>query len=139
MDALKIDLEIVTPANLVVSETVDEIVLPGSEGYLGVLPGHAPLLTGRAAGEIAYRAAGRARFLAISGGFAEVLQHRVSVLAETCERGEDIDVARATEARDRAKADLARRDATEDDLRHATARLRRAEVRIAVARRLKTS
>ncbi len=139
MDALKIDLEIVTPGSLVVSETVDDLVLPGVEGYLGVLPGHAPLLTGLAAGEISYHAAGRARFLAISGGFAEVLQHRVSVLAETCERGEEIDVARATEARDRAKAELARPGVTEDDVRHAAARLARAEVRIAVAKRVKTS
>ena len=135
MDALKIDLEIVTPGSLVMSETVDDLVLPGSEGYLGVLPGHAPLLTGLAAGEISYHSGGRERYLAISGGFAEVLQHRVSVLAETCERGEEIDVARATEARDGARAELARTDATEDEVRHAEARLKRAEVRIAVAKR----
>ena len=139
MDPLKIDLEIVTPQSLVMSETVDDLVLPGSEGYLGVLPGHAPLLTGLAAGEIVCHSGGRARYLALSGGFAEVLQHRVSVLAETCERGEEIDVARATEARDRAKAELARADATEDDVRHAAARLERAEVRIAVAKRVETS
>ncbi len=139
MDALKIDLEIVTPSSLVVSETVDDLVLPGSEGYLGVLPGHAPLLTGLAAGEISYHAGGRARYLAVSGGFAEVLNHRVSVLAETCERAEEIDVARAREARDRAQAELARADATEDDVRHAEARLARAEARIAVAKRVETS
>ena len=139
MDPLKIDLEIVTPQSLVMSETVDDLVLPGSEGYLGVLPGHAPLLTGLAAGEIVYHSGGRARYLALSGGFAEVLQHRVSVLAETCERGEEIDVARATEARDRAKAELARADATEDDVRHAEAHLERAEVRIAVAKRVGTN
>ncbi len=138
MDALKIDLEIVTPSSLVVSETVDDLVLPGSEGYLGVLPGHAPLLTGLAAGEIVYHSGGRAQYLAISGGFAEVLQHRVSVLAETCERGEEIDVARATAARDGAKGELDRADASEDDVRHAAARLRRAEVRIAVARRVRS-
>ncbi len=135
MDTLKIDLEIVTSGSLVVSETVDDLVLPGSEGYLGVLPGHAPLLTGLAAGEITYHVRDHACHLAISGGFAEVLNHRVSVLAETCERGEEIDVARATEARDRAKAELARPDATDDDVRHATARLERAEVRLAVAKR----
>jgi F-type H+-transporting ATPase subunit epsilon len=139
MDPLKIDLEIVTPGSLVMAETVDDLVLPGSEGYLGVLPGHAPLLTGLAAGEIVYHSAGRARYLAISGGFAEVLQHRVSVLAETCERGEEIDVARAAEARDRARAELARADASEDDVRHAAAHLERAEVRIAVAKRVGTS
>jgi len=134
MDALKIDLEIVTPARLVVSETVDEVVLPGTEGYLGVLPGHAPLLTGLAAGEISYRSGGRVRYLAVSGGFAEVLRHRVSVLAETCERAEEIDVARASAARDQAKTDIGRADAAEADVRRAAARLRKSEVRIAVAK-----
>ena len=134
MDPLKIDLEIVTPGHLVASETVDEVVLPGTEGYLGVLPGHAPLLTGLAAGEISYRSGGRARYLAVSGGFAEVLRHRVSVLAETCERAEEIDVARANDARDRAKSEIGRADGAEADLRNAASRLERAEVRIAVAK-----
>jgi F-type H+-transporting ATPase subunit epsilon len=134
MDALKIDLEIVTPMRLLVSETVDEVVLPGSEGYLGVLPGHAPLLTGLGAGEISYRSGGRVRYLAVSGGFAEVLGHRVSILAETCERAEEIDVPRAATARDLAKAEIGRAGATEADIRHAAARLARAEVRIAVAK-----
>lgn len=139
MDALKIDLEIVTPGRLVMSETADEVVLPGSEGYLGVLPGHAPLLTGLAAGEISYRSGGRARYLAVSGGFAEVLPHRVSVLAETCERAEEIDAARAAASRDRARTEIGRADATESDMRHAGARLARAEVRIAVAKRASAS
>jgi F-type H+-transporting ATPase subunit epsilon len=134
MDALKIDLEIVTPGRLVLSETVDEVVLPGSEGYLGVLPGHAPLLTALGAGEVGYRSGGKTRYLAVSGGFVEVLQHRVSVLAETCERAEEIDVARAAGARDRGKAEIGRPDSTEADIRHAAARLARAEVRIAVAK-----
>ena len=139
MDALKIDLEIVTPGRLVLSETVDEVVLPGSEGYMGVLPGHAPLLTALGAGEVSYRAGGKTRYLALSGGFAEVLQHRVSVLAETCERAEEIDVARAAASRDRARTELARADATEADVRHAGARFARAEVRIAVAKRASAS
>jgi len=134
MDALKIDLEIVTPERLVLSETVDELVLPGSEGYLGVMPGHAPLLTGLGPGEIGYRSGGRDRYLAVSGGFAEVLQHRVSVLAETCERAEEIDLDRATVARDEAKSVLARTGAAEEEVRHAASRLGRAEVRIAVAK-----
>jgi F-type H+-transporting ATPase subunit epsilon len=134
MDPLKIDLEIVTPARLVVSETVDEVVLPGSEGYLGVLPGHAPLLTGIAAGEISYRVSGRVQYLAVSGGFAEVLRHRVSVLAETCERAEEIDVARAEEARTRARTDMTRAGAADADVRHAAQKLKKAEVRLAVAK-----
>jgi F-type H+-transporting ATPase subunit epsilon len=139
MDALKIDLEIVTPGRLVLSETVDEVVLPGSEGYMGVLPGHAPLLTSLGAGEVSYRSGGRTRYLAVCGGFAEVLQHRVSVLAETCERAEEIDVARAVASRDRAKSEIGRADATEADVRHAGTRLARAEVRIAVAKRASAS
>jgi F-type H+-transporting ATPase subunit epsilon len=138
MDALKIDLEIVTPSRLVVSETADEVVLPGAEGYLGVLPGHAPLLTGLAAGEISYRSQGRVQYLAISGGFAEVLRHRVSVLAETCERAEEIDLARANDALERAKSDLGRADAADAEIRRAAARLAKAEVRIAVAKRATT-
>jgi F-type H+-transporting ATPase subunit epsilon len=138
MDPLKIDLEIVTPGRLVASETVDEVVLPGAEGYLGVLPGHAPLLTGLGAGEISYRSGGRVRYLAVSGGFAEVLRHRVSVLAETCERAEEIDVARANDARDRAKSEIGRAEAAEADLRNAASRLERAEVRIAVAKHAST-
>lgn len=135
MDSLKIDLEIVTPERIVVSETVDEVVLPGGEGYLGVLPGHAPLLTSLAAGEIAFRAGGRDRFLAVTGGFAEVLPHRVSVLAAACERAEEIDVERARRDRDAARAEIGRIDARADEVERAAERLRRAEARLAVAKR----
>jgi F-type H+-transporting ATPase subunit epsilon len=85
----KLDLEIVTPERLVLSEVVDEVVLPGSEGYLGVLPGHAPLLTTLGEGEITYRQGARAGRLRVAGGFVEVLRGRVSVLAATCDRAED--------------------------------------------------
>ncbi len=133
MDALRIDLEIVTPDRLVVSETVDEVVLPGSEGSLGVLPGHAPLLTGLAAGELRYRTGGSTRRLAVAGGFAEVLAHRVSVLASACERAEEIDEAQAREDRDRARADLSRPGAGAAEVARAGERLRHAEARLAVA------
>lgn len=135
MDALRIDLEIVTPERLVVSETVDEVVLPGSDGSLGVLPGHAPLLTGLAAGELWYRAGGRTRYLVVSGGFAEVLAHRVSVLAAACERAEEIDVEGAREDRERARADLVRPGAGGAEVARAGERLRHAEARLAVAKR----
>ncbi len=135
MDSLKIDLEIVTPDRLLVSETVDEVVLPGTEGYLGVLPGHAPLLTALAEGEISYRIGNRTWYLAVSGGFAEVLHHRVSLLAETCEKPEEIDLPRAESARDRARAELTKAGSTESDVQRAAAALRRAMVRIRVARR----
>jgi F-type H+-transporting ATPase subunit epsilon len=102
----KLELQIVTPERLVLAEPVDEVLLPGSEGYLGVLPGHAPLLTGLGVGEVEYRVQGRRHFLAVSGGYAEVLRDRVIVLAETAERAEEIDPERAREQRQRAEAIL---------------------------------
>jgi len=102
-----IHLEIVTPEQRLVNEVVDEVVLPGSEGSLGVLPGHTPLLTTLGIGELMYRRGTARRFLAIAWGFAEVLPDRVSVLAEIAERAEGIDRERALKARDRAgTADL---------------------------------
>ena len=130
----KLDLEIVTPDRLVLAATVDEVVLPGSEGYLGVLPGHAPLLTGLAAGELSYRVEGQWRYLAVSGGFAEVLRNRVSILAETCERPEEIDADRAREEKESAESDLAR-ETSEAGLRRARARLQKADARLQVQRR----
>lgn len=135
MDPLTLDLEVVTPERLVVSETVDEVVVPGSEGYLGVLPGHAPLLTALAPGELSYRAGGRTRRLAVSLGFAEVLPHRVSVLAQTCERAEEIDVERALADLESARADLSRPDADAAEAERAAHRVRRAEARLAVAKK----
>jgi F-type H+-transporting ATPase subunit epsilon len=91
----KITLEIVTPKRRVYARDVDEIVLPGTEGSFGVLPGHAPLLAGLAPGVAEARAGGESQYMAISSGFAEVLADRVIVLAETCERAEEIDDERA--------------------------------------------
>src|SRR5258706_15542162 len=102
----KIQLDIVTPERGVVSEAVDGIILPGSEGYLGVLPGHAPLLTSLKVGQISYRQEGRVHQLAVAWGFAEVLPDRVSVLADIAERAEDIDTERARQARERAEERL---------------------------------
>jgi F-type H+-transporting ATPase subunit epsilon len=90
-----ITLELVTPERKVLTETVDEVVLPGAEGSLGVLPGHAPLLTMLGAGELTWARGGQIHHLAASGGFAEVLPDRVIVLAETAERAEEIDPDRA--------------------------------------------
>src|SRR2546422_5937969 len=86
-----IHLEVVTPDTRVVSEVVDAVVLPGSEGSLGVLPGHTPLLTTLGIGELAYSRGGAKGYVAIAWGFAEVLPDRVSVLAEIAERAEGID------------------------------------------------
>jgi F-type H+-transporting ATPase subunit epsilon len=126
-------LEVVTPDRLVLSQPVDEVVLPSVEGYMGVLPGHAPLLAKLGVGHIAYRSGGRTRLLAVSGGFAEVQPSAVSVLAETCEPAEEIDVERARAAKERAEAAL-RTSASEHEFRTAEVSLRKALSRIETQR-----
>jgi F-type H+-transporting ATPase subunit epsilon len=100
-------LEIVTPDRPLVRAEVDEVELPGAEGYLGVLPGHTPLLTLLHIGELWYRQGSAKTYLAVASGFAEVLPDRVTVLAQLAERAEDIDVPRAQAALQRATARLA--------------------------------
>jgi F-type H+-transporting ATPase subunit epsilon len=102
-----IDLQIVTPDRLIVRESVDEVEIPGTEGYFGVLPGHTPLLASLAVGEMWYRKGQEKTYLSLAYGFAEVLPDRVTILAQLAERAEEIDVARAEEARKRAEARLA--------------------------------
>jgi len=126
-----IQLVVVTPVNQLLSEAVTEVQLPGADGYLGVLPGHAPLITELGIGELTYKTAnGQTGLLAIIHGFAEVLSERVSVLAETAERPEDIDVNRAQEALQRAQELIAR--GGDIDWDRASASLQRALVRIQV-------
>jgi F-type H+-transporting ATPase subunit epsilon len=103
-----IHLTIVTPERKLVDTRVDEVVLPGSEGYLGVLPGHAPLLTALRVGEINYRHGAQTQRASVAWGFAEVLEDSVRVLADIAERAEDIDLERAKAARDRAMDRLKR-------------------------------
>jgi F-type H+-transporting ATPase subunit epsilon len=102
-----LDLEIVAPDKLLVHDQVDEVEIPGSEGYFGVLPGHTPLLASLAVGELWYRRGAEKTYLAIAFGFAEVLPDRVTILAQLAERAEDIDVSRAEEARTRAESRIA--------------------------------
>jgi F-type H+-transporting ATPase subunit epsilon len=128
-----INLDIVTPEKRLVSLAVDEVVLPGTEGSMGVLPGHAPLLTGLDVGELMYRRGQVRHYLAVARGFAEVLGDRVTVLAEIAERAEEIDRARAERARDRALGRLRSRD-TETDFKRAQVALEKAVIRIQVAR-----
>ena len=131
----RLTLEIATPMRLVVAEAVDEVVAPGSEGYFGVLPGHAPFLTTLGIGEISYRM-GRDEFhLAVSGGFAEVRNDKVIVLADTAERPEEIDRARAERARERAEQRLDGRSQDEIDYARASAALMRAVTRQQVSGR----
>src|ERR1700749_4372910 len=101
-----IQLEIVTPERLVVNDKAEYIEIPGKTGYLGVLPGHAPLITELAVGAISYTNAGKTKKLAVAWGFAEVLQNKVTILAETAEKAEEIDTVRAEAAKKKAEAEL---------------------------------
>jgi F-type H+-transporting ATPase subunit epsilon len=125
-------LEIVTPEKLVVKEAVEEAQIPGLDGYLGILPGHAPLITELGVGVITYRAGGTTQTLSVAWGFAEVLQDKVTILAETVERPDEIDVARARQAKERAEQLLQSND-PELDYDRAQDDLRRAETRLKVA------
>jgi F-type H+-transporting ATPase subunit epsilon len=131
-----IELIVVTPERQLVRETTVEVTLPGLEGALGILPGHAPLMTELGIGELTYRQATSSHpiSLAVIGGFAEVLPDRVTVLAETAERAQEIDLARAEAAKARAEKRLASND-TNIDWDRATVALERALIRIQVARK----
>ena len=127
-------LEIVTPEKMVVKDVVEEMQIPGKDGYLGILPGHAPLITELAVGEITYRKAGQTHYLSMAWGFAEVLPDKVTILAETAERPQDIDVKRAQESKQRAEEAL-KTGKTEEDFTRAEDSLKRAETRLDVAGR----
>jgi F-type H+-transporting ATPase subunit epsilon len=131
-----IELIVVTPVRQLLRETVVELTIPGLDGELGILPGHAPLITELGVGEMRYRttSSNQPILLAILHGFAEVLPDRVTILAETAERAEEIDVARAEAAKVRAEQRLASNDANIDWDR-ATISLQRAIIRIQVARK----
>jgi F-type H+-transporting ATPase subunit epsilon len=128
----KIDLEVVTPERRVLAESVDEVVLPGKLGYLGVLPGHAPLLTAIGVGQLEYRTGSTKKYVAVAGGFAEVLPSRVIVLAETAERAEEIDMMRAQEKKAELEAKLRSPDPY-FDFEQANIRLQKALIRVQVA------
>ncbi|HEY3971351.1 MAG TPA: F0F1 ATP synthase subunit epsilon [Candidatus Sulfotelmatobacter sp.] len=129
-DSLK--LEIVTPEKKVVDAAVEEVQIPGKNGYLGVLPGHAPLITELAVGEIKYCENSKEFLLAVAWGFAEVLPDKVTILAETAERPTEIDVERARKSKERAEQRLASGN-TEVDVERALDALHRAETRLDVA------
>ena len=132
-DALQ--LEIATPVRLVVSDMVDEVIAPGSEGYFGVLRGHAPFLTTLGVGELTYRKGRDEYHLAVAGGFAEVRNDKVIVLADSAERPKEIDRERAERARHRAEQRLGDRGQEEIDYARCTAALARALTRLHVAGR----
>jgi F-type H+-transporting ATPase subunit epsilon len=125
-------LEIVTPEKKVVDTAAEEVQIPAKNGYVGILPGHAPLITELAVGEITYRENSTEQRLAVAWGFAEVLPDKVTILAETAERPSEIDVERARKAKERAEQRLASGDPNVEVDRALDA-LQRAEARIDVA------
>jgi F-type H+-transporting ATPase subunit epsilon len=135
--ATKLNLEIVTPDRPLVSEQVDEVELPGADGYFGVLPQHAPLIARLQVGELWYRIGDRKHFLAVSFGFAEVLPDRVTVLARIAEKAEEIDVNRAEAAKRRAEERIASPQA-EMDFERARVALMKSLIRLQVASRART-
>jgi F-type H+-transporting ATPase subunit epsilon len=129
-----IELQIVTPDKRLVREQVDEVEVPGTEGYFGVLPGHTPMLAALAVGEMWYRKGQEKTYLSLAYGFAEVLPDRVTILAHLAERAEDIDPVRAEEARKRAEARLA--NARDVDYERARSALMKSLARLQVSSRI---
>jgi F-type H+-transporting ATPase subunit epsilon len=132
----KLTLEIVTPERALVTEQVDEVQLPGAEGYFGVLPGHTPLLASLTVGEMWYRIGQDKFYLAVAFGFAEILPDRVTVLAQIAERAQDIDVARAEASKKRAEERVGRTSPQSDvDVERARTALMKSQIRLQVASR----
>ena len=129
--ASTIRMELVTPERLVLSEEVDEVVLPGFEGEFGVLPGHTQFLAILNIGILRYRKGSETRTIALGGGYAEVTPERVVVMADTAEPADEIDVERAQRARDRAEAALKTLSLDDEAYAKAYAELQRALVRMA--------
>ena len=130
-------LEVITAEGRVYADDVEALVAPGIDGELGILPHHAPLMTGLQPGEMMIRKEGQETYLVVSGGFLEVMANQVTVLADACERSEEIDEERARVAMQTAQERLAARG-SDLDLESATAAVRRAETRLRVARRRRT-
>lgn len=133
-----IQLQIVTPNREVADEEVDEVSLPGKEGYLGVLPGHAPLLTELQTGTLEYRQDENKHYVAVHWGVAEVLPERVIVLAEVAERAEDIDVDQAEDERRRIEEHLRTLSESDPDIQKTREDLRRAICRLETARQARS-
>jgi F-type H+-transporting ATPase subunit epsilon len=127
-------LEITTPERLLVSTEIDSVQIPGKAGYLGILPQHAPLVSEIAPGTIEYKHGGASEKLAVSWGYVEVLPQQVSVLAETAEKAEEIDVPRAEAAKKRAEERI-RSGGKDVDLDRCMASLARSTARLGAAKR----
>jgi F-type H+-transporting ATPase subunit epsilon len=127
------ELQVVTPDRQIVREDVEEVQAPARGGYLGILPGHAPLLSEMQQGELSYRQGNEWHYLSVFWGFVEVLPDRVVVLAETAERAEEIDLDRARKSQKRAEGRLGKTGETEIDFNRAQVALQRALIRLQVA------
>ena len=139
----KLTLEIVTPDRSLLREEIDEVVVPGTEGELGILPGHTPLLSTLKIGELWYRQGQEKHYLSIAFGFVEVLPDRVTVLADVGERAQEIDVQRAERAKQRAEQRLAQLPPphltqVDLDIERARIALMKALIRLQVASRART-
>ena len=129
----KIQLEVVTPERRVLGEPVDMVTVPGLNGELGVLPGHTPLISQLKTGVLSYLQDGRTTQLLVSGGFVEVRDDHVSVLAEIAERPEEIDVAAARVARERLEKQLGGWSGSDEEMESVKTELARSEVRLQLA------
>jgi F-type H+-transporting ATPase subunit epsilon len=132
-----VTLEIVTPDRSVVHDQVDEVEIPGADGYFGVLPGHTPLLAMLQVGELWYRTGSEKVYVSIAFGFAEVLPDRVTILAQLAEKADEIDIARAEAARRRAE-ELIAKPVPEMDYERARIALMKSLIRLQVATRART-
>jgi F-type H+-transporting ATPase subunit epsilon len=130
----KLQLHIVSADRSLINETVDEVEIPGAEGYFGVLPGHTPLLAVLGAGELWYRQGADRHYFAIAFGFAEIQPDRVTILAEIAERADEIDIARAEAAKKRAEERIAR-PTVDMDAERARIALMKSLIRLQVASR----
>ncbi len=130
-------LELVTPEKVAWQAKADFVVLPAFEGELGILPNHSPVLVQLTEGEVRVTENGEVRRFAVSGGFAEVRDNKLSLFAETAEQAENIDAERARQALERAKGEIARKTLDPVTLAAAEASLKRAQVRLMVAGRMK--
>jgi F-type H+-transporting ATPase subunit epsilon len=129
----RLQLDIITPERGLLSEAVDAVTLPGLGGELGILPGHTPLISQLQTGVLSYTQGPTTRRLLVSGGFVEVSDDRVAVLAELAERPEEIDAARARSERDQAEKLLTAAAGSEDDLSRARTQFERASARLQIA------
>lgn len=128
-----VHLEVVTPQKILISQDVESVVAPGSLGEFGVLEGHVPFLSGIVPGELRFTAGGKTERFAVTSGFAEVSENKVSILVDAAEPARDVDLERARKALERARERLAKRGAEDFDFVRAEVALRRAIARIKVA------